>query len=186
MSAFPNQPPTPARFRPWCCFRSGHRAYAVDLKAVVEVIETDGLVRLPHGPKSIVGLAAFRRDVIPVVQFGHADDEPVPRGRIDVLILRTEQGFWGLHIHRSGTAVVEDYLEEDPELDPDVPQKPPVLIGTLRKGDMVSSVIDTESTWLRLRTAIEADYRAPLANPAGVALDPSAASPEGIDTGGGG
>jgi len=186
VSAFPAPTHTPSRSRPWCCFRSGHRAYAVDLKSVVEVVETDGLVRLPHGPKSILGLAAFRRDVIPVVQFGHAGDDPAPRGRIDVLILRTEQGFWGLHIHRSGTVVVEDYVEEDPALDPDVPRKAPVLIGTLRKGDMVCSVIDTESTWLRLRTAIESDYRAPLASPAGVALDPATASREGIDPGGGG
>ena len=183
MTAYPSRSHAPTRFRPWCCFRSGARSYAVDLKSVVEVIETEGLVRLPHGPSGVLGLCAFRRDVIPVVRLDSGPDrETTAHGRTDVLILRTEQGCWGLRIDRSGTAVIEDYLEEDPDLDPEASPGPTVLIGTLRKGDMVCSVIDPESTWQRLRAAIERDFRNPLMAAAGA---PSALA-EGIPTGSGG
>ncbi|MDR3637330.1 MAG: chemotaxis protein CheW [Isosphaeraceae bacterium] len=170
MTTYLSQSHSSTRSRPWCCFRSGARSYAVDLRAVVEVIETEGLVRLPHSPKGILGLCAFRRDVIPVVRLGAGSEaDAAPRERIDVLILRTEQGFWGLRIDRSGTTVTEDFLEEETALDDDPSAAPPVLIGSLRRGDTVFSVIDPEPTWQRLRTAVERDLRIPLAPPTGVA-----------------
>lgn len=151
------------RARPWCCFRSGNRSYAVDLKAVVEVIETEGLVRLPHSPAVVLGLCAFRRDVISVVRVGGTDGNSERRGRIDVLILRTEQGYWGLPIDRSGTVVIEDVLQEERGRDAEDSSPGPVLLGTLRRGDVACAVIDPESTWLRLRAAIERDLRTPQA-----------------------
>jgi purine-binding chemotaxis protein CheW len=184
VTAFTHAPYASNRQRPWCCFRSGSRSFAVDLKAVVEVIETEGLVRLPFSPSGILGLCAFRRDVIPVVRLASQPEAvPSPRGRIDVLILRTEQGFWGLCIDRSGTVVTEDFLEEEPGLDPEASPGPAVLLGNLHRGEAVCSVIDPEATWQRIRAAVERDFRAPLAAHAGVS--PATAAVAQTGTGGG-
>ena len=162
MNGYASTQHVPTRPRPWCCFRSGARSYAVDLKAVVEVIETDRLVRLPHSPSVVLGLCAFRRDVIPVVRLTDGpDDRNHTSERIDVLILRTEQGFWGLRIDRSGTVVADDVLQADLPMEPPGSSQGPVLLGTLQRGDASCGVIDPESTWQRLRAAIESDLRAP-------------------------
>lgn len=159
MSSYPSTPQRTPPTRPWCCFRSGARTYAVDLKAVVEVIETEELVRLPRSPAVILGLCTFRRDVVPVVRLSDkADGEAGGHGRINVLILRTEQGLWGLRIDRSGTAVTEDVLHEEP-VSTGGESLAPVLLGVLRRGETVSAVIDPEPTWQRLRAAIERDFR---------------------------
>lgn len=162
MNGYPSTPRAGNRPRPWCCFRSGARSYAVDLKSVVEVIETDRLVRLPQSPRVVVGLCAFRRDVIPVVRLTSGeDDKNDGQARVDILILKTEQGFWGLRIDRSGTVVTEDTLQEDASLGAHEPALAPVLLGTLQRGDVACGVIDPESTWQRLRAAIEGDLRTP-------------------------
>ena len=164
MNAYVAPSHTSARSRPWCCFRSGARSFAVDLTAVVEVIETEGVVRLPHSPAVILGLCAFRRDVIPVVRLiGGAEVRGERRGRIDVLILRTEQGLWGLRIDRSSTVVSEDVLQADQGPDADESVTAPVLIGTLRRGETACAVIDPEATWQRLRSVIEREFLVPLA-----------------------
>ncbi len=142
--------------RTWCCFRSGTRYFAVDLKSVVEVIETDVLVRLPQSPKCILGLCTFRRDVIPVVRLAEELPEEPRQGRRVVLILRTEHGTWGVDIDRSGTLVTESSLLESRDKNDDGITA--VVIGDVHKGETISSVIDAEATWHRLRSAIEREF----------------------------
>ena len=53
--------------------------------------------------------------------------------------------------------VVDDVLQAEPANS----LHGPVLLGTLQRGDVACGVIDPESTWQRLRAAIESDLRAP-------------------------
>ena len=81
----------------WCLFRSGARPYAVRLDAVAEIVDADGLVRLPLSPPRVLGLFTLRRDVVPVLRMaeGQDDDPGGPDTKLVVLILRTEGGRLG-------------------------------------------------------------------------------------------
>jgi purine-binding chemotaxis protein CheW len=158
MLTLPEGPPP----RAWCLFRIEARPYAVGLESVAEVVEVEGLVRLPLGSKRVLGLCVFHRDVVPVIALdaatGTAAGLPHPDPRPLVLILRSEAGIWALRIDRGGTIVAEAPLEDE---NGPRPHKPggPTLRGTVRVGGTPHAVLDPEATWCDLRDAFQRGYR---------------------------
>ena len=152
--------PSGARTRPaWCLFQSGARPYAVRLDAVAEIVDADGLIRLPMGPPRVLGLFTLRRDVVPVLRMaeGQDGDPGGPDTKLVVLILRTEGGVWGIRVDRGTTVGVEETL-----IDPDAP--PPSGVGpegprTIVRGGTAFAVVDPESAWREVRATIEGSYR---------------------------
>lgn len=148
--------PRPAR--PWCLFRSAGRAFAISLDSVIEIVEADGLIRLPLSPPCVRGYCIFRRDVVPVVRLadGTRGEQTDSLDRIVILILRTEQSAWGIGIDRGGVVVTEEVLEESSAYPHD--GSGPVLIGSLHRDGMIHGVIDPALTWRRLRDSVERWY----------------------------
>ena len=148
----------PRQARPWCVFRSGSRAYAIGLAAVAEIIEADGLVRLPLSPSCVLGYCTFRRDVVPVVRLadGASGADSEADARLTIMILRTEQGTWGVKIERGGAVVVEAPLDDTTVLTA-VPAGP-AFLGAIRREGQIYPAIDPERTWRRFRDAVERGY----------------------------
>jgi hypothetical protein len=112
-------PPETQALPAWCLFRIDSRPYTVGLESVAEVVEAEGLVRLPLGSHRVLGLCTFRRDVVPVIALDPAAGPASDLARSDprplVLILR---------IDRSGTIVAEARLEDEGEPRPADPGGP--------------------------------------------------------------
>jgi purine-binding chemotaxis protein CheW len=116
-------------------------------------------VPLPLSSPLVLGLCPHRRDLVPVIALGanpsaEATGEP---GRPVILILRSEQGTWGIRLDRGGVVVAEGHLDDrrgsqgEPE--------GAVVIGTITRGETSYGVIDAEATWRSLRDAIERWYK---------------------------
>lgn len=138
---------------PWCLFRVESRPYAVGLESVAEVVEAEGLVRLPLVTPRVLGLCVFHRDVIPVIALDPPGGNGVgdgPDARPLVLILRAETGTWGLRIDRVGTAVAEAALEPAAVATPGH-----ALRGTVRALGADHDALDPEATWRRLRDEVQ-------------------------------
>ena len=139
----------------WCLFQSGARPYAVRLNAVAEIVDADGLVRLPMSPPRVLGLFTLRRDVVPVLRM--TDDDPGGLDtRLVVLILRTEGGVWGIRVDRGTTVGVEE-THIDPDAPPsaeDGPEGPRTIV----RGGTTFAVVDPESAWREVRATIEGWY----------------------------
>jgi purine-binding chemotaxis protein CheW len=143
--------------RAWCLFRSDGSPFAVGLEAVTEVVEADRTVRLPLSPPRVLGLCAVRRDVVPVVRLsGHGEERPDESvRRINVLILRTAHGSWGVRVDQEGTVVAEAALD-DSDAGPDA--RPAAILGSIRREGTTYTVVDPELAWRDVRTDIEAHY----------------------------
>jgi purine-binding chemotaxis protein CheW len=144
--------------RAWYLFRSEGSPFAVGLEAVAEVVEADRPVRLPLCSPRVLGLCTVRRDVVPVIRLaGRREDEPRdPPRRLIVLILRTAQGPWGIHIDEGGTVVAEASPEVADGPADDVGPAPP---GSLRLNGAAHAVVDAEAAWRDARRDIAAHYR---------------------------
>jgi purine-binding chemotaxis protein CheW len=147
---------------------------AVAVESVAEVLETDSLVRLAWSPPQVAGMCSYHTDVIPVVVLGPlarglredvaaGQDEAAAtsaaevRGGIDggsrsvVLILKTEQGAWGIRMDAEATIM----SRESPEFhSPRSLTNGPVQIGTVRFAETCYAILDAEATWRGLRWAI--------------------------------
>ena len=151
-------PPEALTRRAWCLFQSGARPYAVRLDAVAEIVDADGLVRLPLSPPRVLGLFTLRRDVVPVLRMteGQDEDSGGTDTRLVVLILRTEGGVWGIRVDRDTTVGVEESF-----VDPGGPlsaEGGPEGPGTIVRGGTTFAVIDPESAWREVRATIERWY----------------------------
>jgi chemotaxis signal transduction protein len=157
----------------WCLFRIDARPYAVGLEHVAEVVEAEGLVRLPLGSERVLGLCVFHRDVVPVIDLGHPEGKAAglaqPASRPMVLVLRSEPGIWGLRIDRDGTTVAAAPLDAGSETDRVVPGGP-VLKGTVVSEGTNHAVLDSEATWSHLRDALQGWFRGDLGPSPSVAL----------------
>src|SRR4051794_7843998 len=149
--------PSGARTRwSWCLLHSGARPYAVRLDAVAEIVDADGLVRLPLCPPRVLGLFTLRRDVVPVIRMAEGQDQD--RGGLDarlvVLILRTEGGVWGIRVDRGTTVGVEETLNDPggPPSTEDGPGGPRTVV----RGGTTFAVVDPEPAWREVRATIEA------------------------------
>lgn len=169
--------PSGARTRwAWCLFQSGARPYAVRLDAVAEIVDADGLVRLPMSPPRVLGLFTLRRDVVPVLRMteGQDEDSGGPDTRLVVLILRTEGGVWGIRVDRGTTVGVEETL-----IDPDAPpsaEDGPEGPRTIVRGGTTFAVVDPESAWREVRATIEGWY----GSHRGRSVAPSHGAAEGV------
>lgn len=141
----------------WCLVRIATQPFAVALGAVAEIVEVEELVRLPLCSPWVLGLCAYRRDLLPVVALGRETAATTDQGRPVVLIVRSEQGTWGIQIDRGGASVAEGPLNERGRLSP-TPDGA-VIIGAITRGDAIHSAIDTEATWRNIRDAIERWYQ---------------------------
>jgi purine-binding chemotaxis protein CheW len=143
----------------WCLFAIEGRPFAVVLAAVAEVVEAEQLVRLPLCSPRVLGLCTYRRDLLPVIALGPAPAVPtnVAHRQHVVLILRSEHGSWGIQVDRGGATVAQGPMDEAGSY-PTAPDGA-VVIGSILRGEVFHSVIDTEATWRNVREAIECWYK---------------------------
>jgi chemotaxis signal transduction protein len=158
----------------FCFFQSDTGPMAVSLESVAEVFETDTLVRLAWSPPQVVGLCSYHREVVPVVVLGEhprvggeiptEERDPSPgadpagdrssvdgRGRSVVLILKTEQGAWGIRVDSGNTIMSRETPAFHP---PRMSVEGPVLIGDVHLGETCHQILDAEATWRGLRSAV--------------------------------
>ncbi len=158
----------------FCFFQSDAGLMAVSLHSVAEVVETDTLVQLAWSPPQVIGLCSHHHEVVPVVRLGprpaaaehsiFAGNNPgsgvEPAGdkasRDDrsacvVLILKTEQGAWGIQIESRNTVMSEESPESHA---PRMSASGPVLIGVVRLAGTCYEILDAEETWRGLRSVI--------------------------------
>ncbi len=160
----------------FCLFRGDAGPMAVYVESVAEVLETDTLVRLAWSPPQVVGMCSYHRDVVPVVRLGpltcdvgedplREQDQAVAtettgetigideRTGSVVLILKTEQGAWGIPVDSENTIM----SRESPEYhSPRTYEHGPVLIGIVRLAGTCYAILDAEETWCGLRAAVGA------------------------------
>src|SRR5947209_1387245 len=100
--------------RAWCLVRIDTRPFAVALQAVAEIVEADELVRVALCSPRVLGLCAYRRDLLPVIDLseGRPAAAAPAEGRPVIMILRGEQGAWGIRIDRGGAVVAEGPLDD--------------------------------------------------------------------------
>lgn len=147
--------------RPWCFFQSGSAAYAISLEAVAEVVEVERLVRLPHSPPQVLGLCTLRREVIPVIELERAANVTEPPGsgtKVTVLILKSSRGRWAFRVNAEGILVAEEALDDPPVASHQSNGLGLAITGTVRRGEMVYTVIDPEATWKYVREEVEDWY----------------------------
>jgi chemotaxis signal transduction protein len=147
------------RSHAWCLFRSLSQPYAMRLDCVTEVVSVDRLVRLPLGPPELIGLCTIRRDVIPVI--GLVDGRPgaveFTAGTSAVLIVQAGQGTWGIGVNREGISVVDESADGSDEPSAE-PEEVSARASSVRKGDIVYTVIHPELAWSSVRMAVERWY----------------------------
>jgi chemotaxis signal transduction protein len=168
---------TPAVIRPkqwFCLFHGDAGAMAISVESVAEVLETDTLVRFPWSPPEIIGMCSYHREVVPVVNLGPRSrdgGEEIPSGqdqtvgintageaadtgepiRCVVLILKTEQGAWGVRVDSENTIMSHESSECH---SPRVYANGLVLIGTVRLAGTCYGIVDAAATWRGLRSAV--------------------------------
>lgn len=142
---------------PWCLFRSDSRPFAVALEAVAEVVQADRLIRLAHCPPQILGLCTVRRDIVPVLSLNPGALGTEPETSIVVLVLRSDQGMWGIRIDREGTAVNDGVLNASAQGEP--VSGGAEVVGSVQRGDLAHAVIDPDRTWRNVRALVEAWYQ---------------------------
>lgn len=155
-----------ARAQAWCLVRIDERPFAVALNAVAEIVEAEALVRLALCPPRVLGLCAYRRDLLPVIALFDRPTAPRPPGKGDeralILILHGAHGSWGIRIDRGGADVAEGTLEERGAI-PDG-DRGPIIIGSITRAGTTHAVIDTEATWRNVRHELDLWYKGDLAS----------------------
>jgi hypothetical protein len=143
----------------WCLFRSQTSALAVPLERVSEIVAVDRLVQLPFSPPSLLGLCTIRREVIPVIclQSESSEECAKPYRPTGVLILRTDQGSWGIGINREGIAVLDESIPEEGTTGTE-PQ-PQEFPGVIMRGEDAYTIIHPEEAWVTVRAALDRWYR---------------------------
>jgi purine-binding chemotaxis protein CheW len=145
--------------RAWFLFRGGAGAYAVPLESVLEVVEVEGLVSLPHSPPQVLGLCTLRRELIPVVAPDVCEwSAHTGSSRITVVILKTSRGRWGFRVSPEGTMVVREDMEEIAAPEATREGSDLGIAGKVRVDGQVYAAIDPDETWNRIRDRVEAWY----------------------------
>lgn len=151
-------PPTIPSADAACLFSCSGRGFAVRLGAIAEVISVDKLVRLPAAPPRVLGLAALRRDMVPVAQLTEA--APAQPGAA-VLILRGDNGPWGIAVDPGATRVWREPAEESGAGPLPEDREVPGAVAWARYGGGLVSVIDPQAAWGGLRDSIGLRYAHP-------------------------
>lgn len=149
----------------FCLFHSHSLPYAVAVESVAEIVEIESLVRMTLCPPQVVGLCPCRREVVPVVALGQDSSRvdvvsaekwaPEQSTQQAVLMLRTDQGVWGIQIEREGTAITP----EQPVMhEPQAGEDGVVTIGMLHHRETEHALLDAEKTWRGLRDVIARWY----------------------------
>jgi chemotaxis signal transduction protein len=138
-----------------CLFHCTPRSYAVPVESVAGVVEVASLVRIGLCPPGILGLCPYRREVIPVVDFG-AEAPAVDRasgaaGEVSVLIVQSAQGSWGIRVDRSRTRIAAERVSGH---EPTRAEEGVTSVGVVRHDGSDHSLIDVEATWERLRSDV--------------------------------
>ncbi|MFO0956210.1 MAG: chemotaxis protein CheW [Isosphaeraceae bacterium] len=139
---------------PLCLFTRGSRGFGIPIGAVGGVIEPESLVPMPFSPPRLVGLCPHRRQVLPVFRLDEA--APTPAGSV-VILIRSDQGLWGIQADRDGIAVVINPSRGEGST------RAPGGIATARHDGRTFDVIDPEACWTALRGEVQDHYhdRAP-------------------------
>ena len=158
----------------FCLFRGDAGPMAVSVESVAAVLETDMLVRLAWSPPQLVGLCPYHREVVPVVLLSPAsgggetsyasgrgpaagtdpsEEKPGMEDRTPcvVLILRTEQGAWGIRVDAENTIMSREWPESHP---PHIEGDGPVIVGMIRRSDTCYGILDAEATWHGLASSV--------------------------------
>ena len=148
----------------WCVFESMGHSYVIDLNAVVEVRIVERLLRLPDPPGYVVGLIMLRRDLIPVLTPDSEPNSPPPpvEPGASVLVLRSEDHFWGVVVKEGSVRVVKDqqmWIPSD-EAIPDDPtaDRVPGFDGWIVINGHFHRRLDPVKARYKLRAAIKDDY----------------------------
>jgi chemotaxis signal transduction protein len=162
----------------FCLFRGDAGPMAVSVESVAEILETDTLFRLAWSPPQVLGLCLHHRQVVPVVLLA-----PLPPGvgadlsrgpdptagadrsgekhdvedrtRWVLLILKTEQGAWGIRSDSEGRIMSRECPEYHP---PQTDENGPVLVGIIPHAGTRYRILDAEATWRSLRSAVGCWY----------------------------
>jgi|GEM_PF-4846384 hypothetical protein len=157
-------PLVPATDVIWCVFESMGHSYVIDLDAVVEVRIVERLLRLPDPPGYVIGLIMLRRDLIPVLTPDSEPDSPPPQVEpgASVLVLRSEDHFWGVVVKEGSVRVVKDQHMWIPSEEswPDDPTaaRVPGFDGWIVINGHPHRRLDPAKARLKLRAAIKEDY----------------------------
>ncbi len=80
-----------------------------------------------------------------------------PETSVVVLVLRSDQGMWGIRIDREGTAVSDGVLNASAQGEP--ASGGAEVVGSVQRGDLAHAVINPDRTWRNVRALVEAWYQ---------------------------
>lgn len=156
-----------------CLFTCQSRLFAVRLDVLEGIIKVPGIVRLPLCTRPVSGLCTYRgRFIIVVRPAGDREGWVAGRGGRGptVLVLRAEQGQFGLLIDRDDIAIVAD-VEMEGAVDTtdgggQSRELPEGLVssGSIERDGKLHAIIDPDGTWTYLRAVIERGYGASFGN----------------------
>jgi chemotaxis signal transduction protein len=132
------------------------------VESVAGVLEIAALVRIGLCSPRILGVCPYRRDVIPVVDFGAQDGSRAQAAAgdrtsgpassvVNVLIVQSAQGSWGIRVDRSRTRIAAERLSPH---EPTRSEEGVTTVGVVRHDGSDYSLIDVEATWERLRSDV--------------------------------
>jgi purine-binding chemotaxis protein CheW len=141
-----------------CFFRSGGRGFAVELDALEEVADLGELVPVPMTAPAVLGLQIHRRTVVPVVHSSAGLRDERHEATPILLVLRSEQGPWGLRVDRAGLVIVDRTMPivALPHGAGDVGVL--AVEGELEHGGQTHRLIDGARTWSNVRGQVEGWY----------------------------
>lgn len=149
----------------FCLFQCNSRNYAAMVDLVAGVLDPPALVRVGSCPPMVLGLCPFRRDVIPVVEFGAqsgprrqnlvGEDAVGNTSEQSVLIVQAARGAWGIRVDRSRTRIA---AERPSRHEPKPTEDGAVVEGIIRNGATEYLLLDVDATWQAIRSRIVDGY----------------------------
>lgn len=131
-----------------CLFTRGLRGFGLPIESVEAVIEPETLTPMPISPPRLAGLCPHRRQVLPVFRL---DGSSAMAGEWVVILVRSEQGPWGVQADRDGIAVVPR-----PATGPaDASTQAIGGVATVRHDGRSFDLIDPEACWSALRSEVQ-------------------------------
>jgi len=134
-------------------FLLGSAIYCVPSIAVLEVVHPLPVSCLPNAPSSILGIAAFRGEVVAVVNIagilGHAESNPGSKAKLVILVAEPKDTRFAIPVDS-----MYELIAISPETMATHPKLPNSLSTRIDHENSVFNIIDTSALFESLKTSI--------------------------------
>jgi chemotaxis signal transduction protein len=130
--------------RQYCVFRSGRERFCLSVLDVEEVVEWQGLTRVPLAPAFLMGIFNLRGSIVPVVDIAFSEGRrpDLPPRHVVVASLEAAGDHDELRLGIAADEVIGTYSTAEPLLVDEAPRDVPHCCGMLRHQDRLALALD--------------------------------------------